>query len=83
MYLTEFQEQLSLYEMSKKGELRFGHFSAFLNIGPFFGLCLGTAVKKVAPGIYLNFCYQSKNPSVNISVPKMRFSKMYIFGDPY
>ena len=32
---------------------------------------------KVAPGIDLNY---SKNASINIWVPKMCFSKMYIFG---
>ena len=52
-------------------------FRRFLNFGPFFGPFLGTLVensknKKVAPG----------NPNIDIWVPKMRFSKMYIFGGP-
>ena len=38
-------------------DLQFGHFTAFLNFGPFFGPFLGFAVKntkqkKIAPGIY-------------------------------
>ena len=49
MYLPEFPEHLFVYEMSKKWELRFGHFSSFL----------GTVVKMV---------------------PKLRYSKIYIFG---
>ena len=36
--------------------------------------------KKVAPGNSLNF--PTKNPNIDILVPKMRFSKMYIFGAP-
>ena len=56
-------------------------FGVFFNFGPFFGPFLGTVVeiskhKKVAPGNYLNF------PNNDIWVPKMRFSKMYIFGAP-
>ena len=40
-----FPELLSLYEMSVKWGNGFGHFSAFLNFGPFFWRFLGTAVK--------------------------------------
>ena len=60
--------------MFSKWELQFGNFSAFLNIGPFFGPFLGTVVKnakhkKVAPGIDLTFCSTSKNPNIEIYVP--------------
>ena len=70
--------------MSKKWGNVFGHFSAFLNFGPFFGPFLGTVVenakhKRVAPGNSLNF---PNFPSIDIWVPKMRFSKLYIFGAP-
>ena len=37
---------------------------------------------KVAPGIYLNVSNQSKNPSIDIWVPKMRYPKIRIFGAP-
>ena len=62
-------------------------FWRFFNLGPLFGPFLGTVVKnakhkKVAPGIDLNFCNELKNPIVNIWVPKMPFSKTYIFGAP-
>ena len=55
----------------------FVNFWRFLNFGPFFGPFLGTVVenaksKRVAPG----------NPSMDIWVPKMRFSKMYISRAP-
>ena len=56
MYLTEFSEHLSFYEMSKKWELRFGHFSAFFELfWPFLGtVVINTKPKKVADGIDLN-----------------------------
>ena len=62
-------------------------FWRFLNFGPFFGPFLGTLVenskhKKVAPGNSLNFPKKNKNPNIDIWVPKMPFSKMYIFGVP-
>ena len=43
-------------------------FRCFFNFGSFFGPFLGMLVKnaKVAPGIYLPFCNQSKNSSVYI-----------------
>ena len=52
-------------------------FRRFLNFGPFFGPFLGTLVenaklKRVAPG----------NSRIDIQVPKMLFSKIYIFGAP-
>ena len=55
----------------------------FFNFRPFFGLFLGTVVKNetILPGISLNF-WKKKMPSVDIQVPKMCFSKMYIFGAP-
>ena len=61
-------------------------FRRFVNFGPFFGLFLGTVVentkhKIVAPGNSLNF--QQKNSSIDIWVPKIRFSKMYIFRAPF
>ena len=49
--------------------------------GPFLGPLLENAKnKRVAPGNSLNIPHQ--NPNIDIWVPKMRFSKMYIFGDP-
>ena len=42
----------------------------------FFGI-LNFEHKKVAPGNSLNF--STKKPNIDIWVPKMRFSKMYIF----
>ena len=58
-------------------------FRRFLNFGPFFGQFLGTVVenakhKKVAPGNSIQF--RKTKPTIDIWVPKMRFSKMYIFG---
>ena len=43
-------------------------FWRFFNFGPF----LGTIVENS----------KHKNPNIDIWVPKMRFSKMYIFGAP-
>ena len=62
-------------------------FWCFLNFGPFFGPFLGTVVensknKRVAPGNFFNFAKKNKNPNIDIWVPKMRFSKIYIFGAP-
>ena len=61
-------------------------FRRFLNFGSFFCPFVGTVVEnakhnRVAPGNSLN-CPKKikKNHSINICVPKMRFSKMYIFG---
>ena len=38
--------------------------------------------KKFVPGNSLNFPTKFKNPNIDIWVPKMRLSKMYIFGAP-
>ena len=56
-----------------------------LDFRPFFGPFLGNVVKnakhnRVAPGNSLNF--PTKNSNIDIWVPKMFFSKMYIFGAP-
>ena len=60
-------------------------FRRFLNFGPFFGPFLGNLVanakKRVAPGNFFNFP-TTKNPNIDIWVPKIHFSKMYIFGAP-
>ena len=55
----------------------------FLNFGLFFWPFLGIAVKTqniLKSGNSLNF--HTKNSSINIWVPKMRFSKINIFGAP-
>ena len=54
-------------------------FRRFLNFGPFFGPFLGTLVENSNS---LNFPKINKNPNIDIWVPKMRFSKVYIFGAP-
>ena len=56
------------------GKWFWSFFGVFFNFGPFLGTVVENAKhKRVAPG---------KNPSIDIRVPKMSFSKMYIFGDP-
>ena len=60
----------------------FGHFSAFFELWTVLWAVLGTLVenskhKTVAPGNSLNL---PKNPSIDIWVPKMHFSQMYVFG---
>ena len=56
----------------------FFNFAAFL--GPFLGRVVNNAKhKKVAPGVDLNLCNLSKNPSFDNWVPQIRFPKMYIF----
>ena len=40
------------------------------------------AKKRVGPGNSLNFPNNIKNINIDTWVPKMRFSKMYIFGAP-
>ena len=67
------------------GEIFWPLLAFFYIFGPFFGPFLGIVVKslkKVLPGIVLNFCNYSKNPSVNILVLKMYFPKIYIFEAP-
>ena len=73
--------------MSKKWGKYFGHFSVFYELRTAFWSVFRyrskkAKHKKVVPGIILNFCDSSKNPSVHIWVPIMRFPKMYIFGAP-
>ena len=71
-----FPELLFFYEISAKEENDFHIFLAYFELWTVLGPFLSTAVKnakhkKGAPG---------KNLRINILVPKMRFSKMYIFG---
>ena len=57
--------------------------SFFSIFGPFLSTVVKNAKhKKVVPGIDLNLCKRLKNSFVDICVPKMCFSKMYIFGAP-
>ena len=71
MYLTEFSEHLSLYEMSKRRELRFGHLLPFLNFGPFYGPVLGTAIKSAWEFFKLkiaSICRSLKRIFVNLHI---------------
>ena len=65
------------------GKWFWSFFIVFLNFGPFFGTVVENSKhKRVATGNSLNFPQKKLNLNIYIWVPKMRFSKMYIFGAP-
>ena len=57
-------------------------FHRYFNFGPFFGPFLGTLVENAKKGRVAPGDFPQKNLNIYIWVPKMRFSKMYIFGAP-
>ena len=63
--------------MQKVG-ITFWSFFGIFELQTVFASFLGPVVKK-AKNIKLCGIYQSKSPSINFWVPKIRFSKIYIF----
>ena len=65
----------------------FGHFSMFFELWTvfwaFFRYPSGKCQKvKELRLVILKFFQKNQNPNIDIWVPKMHFSKMYIFGAP-